>query len=400
MHREDFQIFNNYKSLHKSDLIYIDNTASSLTPDFVIEKMNEYYYLYKSNIDRGLYKSAERATKEYEDSRAKVADFIGAKKDEIIFTSGSTDSSNKSIMMFERYYKKNIEELKSKDEIVLVEESHHSELVPLQEFAKRNNLKIVLGLENLGDKTLLLSCPLASNVTGQIFDVKSIFNKAKSHKIITFCDMTAAAGHIDINVKDIDCDISYFGAHKMCGPSGVGVLYIKHELLNQFEPTSWGGGMVWDVNKDNTSYRSDNRRFEPGTPNIAGVIGLGYAIDYINNITIEKIRNQIEEVTVYALEKISDLEKENKIKVFAEKEINNNIGIISFEVDGVHAHDVAQILADNDIAVRSGHHCAQLFMKKNCVSALTRISLYFYNTKKDVDVFVKGLQKVLDKFQK
>lgn len=400
MHREDFQIFNNYKNQYGIDLVYLDSSASSLTADFVVEKMNEYYFNYRSNIERGLYRTAERATVEYENSRKKVAEFVGADHNEIIFTASSTDSSNKLIRMMEKHMEPHKEYYKTKNEIVLIEESHHSELVPLQEYAKRNNLKIVTGIENIGEKTLIVSCPFASNITGEIFDVKNIFAKAGKVKAFSICDMTAAAGHLDINVKDLGCDAAYFGAHKMCGPTGVGVLYVKHDVLNTMEPVDFGGGIVWEVEKDNTIYRSDNKRFEPGTPNIAGVIGLGAAIDYINKIGLENIRNQVEEVTKYAFEKLVEFEKENKIKIFAEKRVEKNVGIISFEVMGVHAHDVAQILADNGVCVRSGHHCAQLYIKKMCVPALTRASIYFYNTKEDVDQLIKAIEKVIEKFGK
>ena len=440
MHKEDFQIFNNYINAKDNaghlPMVYLDTAASSLTPDYVVKKMNEYYFDYRSNIDRGLYTSATRATFEYEESRKKIAKFINANDDEVIFTSSSTDSSNKLVMMLESYLKETGVINKKGDtegvtlerkEILVSTYSHHSDLVPLQKLAQNNNLNIILCtdeqdfINKISPNTILISCVHASNVTGQIFDVKSIFAKVReiSKNIFTICDMTASVGHINVDVKDIDCDAAYFGAHKMCGPTGVGALYIKREIMRNMFPATFGGGMVSEVLDDVSTYRSDIKRFEAGTGNIAGVIGFGAAVDYINNLGkendrkeveenksgLEIIRNHTKEILDYALSELSKLEESGILKLFIERDTENNIGIISFEVykksgGVIHPHDVAQILADNHVAVRSGHHCAAPLMRKLNVTALTRASFYFYNTKDDVDALIINLKKVQDIFSK
>ena len=270
----------------------------------------------------------------------------------------------------------------------------------------------------------------SSNVTGEIFDVKKIFAKAKSFKlknpkneeeIFTICDMTASAGHIKINVEELCCDAAYFSAHKMCGPTGVGILYIKRNLMREMYPATFGGGMVSEVLSDSSTYRSDIKRFEAGTPNIAGAIGYGAAVDYINNLDIEKIREHTKNILKYAVEELTKLEDRGVVKIFTEKNFEKNIGIISFEVYKkadlrnknyknsdetsnknltIHPHDVAQILADNNIAVRSGHHCAALLMDHLAVTSLTRASFYFYNTKKDVDALIQNIIKTQEVFSK
>lgn len=427
MNKEDFKIFENYKKENidskNNELIYLDSAASSLTPDIVVEKMNEYYFNYRSNIDRGLYKNATRATGEYDEVRKKVAKFFGAEDTEIIWTASATDGSNKLMYMLDGYLKNKI--ASGKNEIVVSEVAHHSDVVALQEFAKRNNLEIKTGFENINEKTLIVSHMLVSNVTGEIFDVKNIFTKSKEVDAFTICDITSAAGHIDVNLHELDMDAAYFSAHKMCGPTGVGVLYIKNKYLNFMSPSTFGGGMVFEVNLEKSNYRSDIKKHEAGTANIAGVIGFGEAINYLENIGIKNIENHVKDLMIYAFEKLQKLEDENKIKIFfeenekiegnkyknLEEKVNNNVGIISFEVykneeEGdvgrkiIHPHDVAQILADNGVAVRSGHHCAQLLMKKFCVPALTRASIYFYNDKNDIDKLIVGIEKVFKVFGK
>lgn len=426
--KKDFQIFENYKKENKKEMVFLDSAASSLTPDCVISKMNEYYFKYRSNIDRGLYKSAERATYEYEKAREKVAKFLNVTNEEIIFTGGSTISSNNLIIMFENYYKQKIEKfnLIDKNKIIVSNFSHHSDLLPIQEFVKRNNLELVYinndqdAIKNIDQKTLLVSIPIVSNVTGKIFDIESISKKVKQFNAFIFCDMTAAIGHIKLDINKLNIDGAYFAAHKMCGPTGVGVLYIKRELSRQMYPSFFGGGMVWEVSANDSNYRSDIKRFEGGTANIAGVIGLGAAVDYIDRMGIENIENYIKDLTSYAIQKMENLNSVNKyenkndlyniknglksdiqfIKLYTEKNLSRNAGIISFNIKDIHSHDVAQILADNHIAVRAGHHCAQPLMKSLCVPALTRVSFYLYNDKKDIDFLIDGLKKVKEVFNK
>lgn len=401
MHKSDFEIFNS-----NDGLVYLDNAATSQMPNQVLDKITEYYKGYKSNIDRGQYGIAAKATDEYEAARLKVAKFIKADKEEIIFTSGATDSANKLVMMFDKYLAPQISN--GRTEVVVPSTVHNSDLLPLQEFAIRNNLKIVYGMENISDKTLIVSHMYASNVTGEVYDVQGIFKKAKSFNAFTICDATAAAGHININVEDSNIDALYFSAHKMCGPSGVGVLYISRGIMRDLYPVSVGGGMVWQVGEQKSEYRSDAKRYEPGTPNISGVIGLGASIDYINSIGIVSIRESVENVIRYGLVELGKLESASKLKLYVARDAKNNVGIISFELyairDGkrivIHPHDVAEILARENIAVRAGHHCAQTFMSASSVDALTRASFYFYNSKEDVNRLILGLEKVIEVFSK
>lgn len=400
MNKEDFKIFKNHK-----DLIYLDNAAASQTPSIVVEKMVDYYTNYRSNIDRGEYKIAERATAEYDSVRQKVAKFIYAENDEIIFTSGATDSSNKLILMLEKLFENSAYDSNiQKDEIVISRAAHHSDIVPLQEYAKRKGFKVLYGDQNISEKTLIVSHVLVSNITGEIFDVKETFAKSKKFKAFTICDATAAVGHMIVNVKELGADSLYFSAHKMCGPTGVGVLYIRRDMLRSMEPAAYGGGMVWEVTECKSSYRSDVKKFEAGTSNIAGVIGLGAAIDYLENIGLENIHKYIQDLTSYTLKKLEALEAQKKIKVFASRVINKNIGIVSFEVykksgEVIHSHDVAQVLGDASIAVRAGHHCSKLLINELSVESLTRVSLYFYNTKNDVDMLINTLEKVFEIFK-
>lgn len=386
MNREDFSIFANYKDEHGKDLVYLDTAASSLTPDIVVNTMNEYYFKYRSNIDRGLYKSAATATGKYNEAREVVAEFFNSEVDEVIFTSGSTDGSNKLVRMLEQLVTPN------KNKILVSKFAHHSDLVPLQELAKRNNLTISAHtfeeMEQLIDgDTFIVSCPIASNVTGEIFDVAKLAEKAKAFGAYIISDATAASGHIDINFKHINLDAVYMSAHKMCGPTGVGALIIKRNLLRNLRPVTFGGGMVWEVNEAESSYRSDVRAHEAGTAGIAEVIGFAAAIKYIQDNNILSQNSHIADLVEYAISKLSELSD-----VQVHSNINNNVGIVSFSVSGIHPHDIAEILGRHEIAMRAGHHCAQLAMQHLKVNALSRVSFYFYNTKQDIDSFIEALK--------
>lgn len=414
MNREDFKIFKNYEKKNSAKLVYFDNASTSQIPNQVVESMNDYYTNHKSNIDRGLYKIEEISTEKYEVSRKKVASFLSVENDEVVFTAGATDSSNKLMLLTEKHLSKYPELYKTKNEILVSVSTHHSELLPLQEYAKRNNLiiKILNNLEEfekeITEKTLLVSMQLVSNVTGLILkkeSVKDIIAKCKAVHAFSVLDISAAVGHMNVNLKDLDCDAAYFSAHKMCGPSGVGVLFIKRVYSRDMLPIYVGGGMVGEVHQLESSYRSDVKAFEAGTQNIPGVIGFTTAVDYLDSIGLENIYKHNQKLLKYFYEKLENSKLEsgekikNKIKIYSEKNLENNIGIISFAVDDVHAHDVAQILADNNVCVRSGHHCAALLMKKLEVSSLTRASFYFYNTEEDIDLFFIALEKVINKFK-
>ncbi len=418
MNKEDFPIFKNIPNL-----VYLDNASTSQTPDKVLDAMNYYYTHHKSNIDRGLYKIEQDSSLKYEEARKKVATFVNVENDEVIFTSGSTDASNKLVLLLEKYFK-NLENkgklnTDTKNEILILNTTHNSDLIPLQEYAKRNNLKIKIEdieniLENITERTFIVSAQLVSNVTGKIFEFKNIFLKAKEMHAFSVCDITAAAGHIAIDLKDLGCDAAYFSAHKMCGPTGVGALFIKREYTRNMEPVFFGGNMVSRVvnnNFSNNEYRSDIKLFESGTQNIAGVIGLAAATDYLQDksygLGLENIFDHNQKLLKYfyeSLEKEENKDVKNSIEIYSEKDLEKNIGIISFNIknnkgDAIHAHDVAQILAGDNICVRSGKHCADLFLQESNIVASTRISFYFYDTEQDIDLFFISLKKVIQKFK-
>lgn len=407
--KKDFSLFENYRAEHKDHFIYLDSAASSLTPDVVIDTMNAYYTEYRSNIDRGLYKTAQRATQNYEHSRKRIANHINANDDELILTGGSTLSSNMLVQMLERYFEKQTQkgdQKENKSEIIVSIYAHHSDLLPLQEYAKRKSLRLQYAqseseaINLINEHTLLVSCPLASNVTGEIFDIASIAYKAKTVNAYLISDMTAAVGHTEINVKGLGIDAGYFSMHKACGPTGVGALYMRRDLLRDMDPTLFGGGMVWEVGEISSSYRSDVKRFEAGTANIAGVIGSGSGIEYIESIGIHTIRDHIETITEYAMIELEKLEKEGLITLYAKRDVKQNVGIISFDVKGIHPHDVAEILGELHIAIRAGHHCTQPLMRHLEVKALNRASFYIYNTKEDIDMLVAGIRQVVRIFKK
>ncbi len=420
--KKDFKIFENYKNKNNSVLTYLDTAASSLTPKVVTDKLLEYYEEYRSNIDRGLYKTAIDATSEYDAVRAKTGNFIGADSEDIIFTSGSTAASNMLINLIEKHmsdYRDSagVNLYLEKDEILVSVYAHHSDLVPLQEYAKRNNLKIKMispdekmeskansqeylekFINSINEKTLLVSHPLVSNVTGEIFDIKKISEEANKIKAFFVSDMTSAAGHISIDVKDLGIHAGYFSPHKMCGPTGVGVLYLDRNYSRTMTPVNFGGGMVWEVSDESSTYRSDVKVFEAGTPSIADVIAFAAAIDYVGEIGILNIKEHVKDLVEYAKKEFID-NFDGKIKVYA-SETGDNAGIISFDVLGIHPHDVAEVLSRDSVCVRAGHHCAQPLMRHYGLPALSRVSFYIYNDKADVDTLINSLKKVFEVFKK
>lgn len=397
--KKDFVVFENNK-----ELVYLDSAASSQTPESVVQRMDEYYRSYRSNIHRSMYKAGERATSNYEQARDKVSNFIGASKDEIVFTSGSTMSINMLMYSLEQYL--NLEE---GDEIVTTVMEHHSNLIPLQELAKRKSL--ILKHINITDdfnldyteaeklitnKTKIISVSLASNVLGTINDINKLSKMARSVGAVVVCDATKAVGHINVDVKELDCDFLVFSGHKMCGPTGIGILYGKKEILEKIPPSIFGGGIVENVNLQDAIYNSTPTCFEAGTPNIAGAIGLGGAVDYIEGVGAENIHKYIEDLVDYAIQQLGSI---GGVKIFSQKDIEKNIGIVSFSVDGIHPHDIAEIAGRDDVALRAGHHCAQPLMEILGVSALVRASFYLYNNKSDIDALFEVIKKAQNIFK-
>ncbi len=396
--KEDFPIFKNNKNL-----IYLDNAATSQRPKQVIDSIKDFYENSNANINRGLYTLSEEATKKYNESRKIISDFINANEKEIIFTRNTTESINllsytiKSIIP------------KGKDEIVLTEMEHHSNLIPWQQLAKRNNMKLkfikiksdfTLDIEDakqkITDKTAILSIVHISNTLGTINPVKELIKiaKEKGKNILTIVDAAQSISHIKIDVEDLDCDFLAFSSHKMLGPTGIGVLYGKISLLEKLEPFNFGGGMIKSVSYEDAIWNTVPEKFEAGTQNIGETIGLAEAIEYIKKIGINNIEKWERELMIYALEKIKKIEG---IKIY-NAGIKNTSSILSFNLKNIHSHDIASLLNDYGIAIRAGHHCAMPLMKKLGISGTARASLCFYNTYEDIDKFVKALNEINKKF--
>lgn len=391
--KKDFPIFQNHP-----DISYLDSAASSQTPAAVISAMDDYYSKYRSNIHRGLYGLSEKATNVYEEAREEIASFLGAGKEEIIFTPGSTWSSNMLALSLE-----DSKILKEGGNIVTSVMEHHSSLIPVQKLSEKTGreLRFITINEEMAlrqdeaekiidSKTALVSVSLASNVLGTMNDVKKIAELAGKNGALFMVDATSAVGHMPINVKDIGCDFLFFSGHKMLGPTGVGVLYGKKELLEKMEPAVFGGGMVSEVSRSGASWSELPNRFEPGTPNVSGVIGLAEAVRYLKNIGLKNIKEHTGKLVSLA---IKELEAIPGVKILAEKNPEKNIGIVSFVLDGVHPHDVSEILGRGSVAVRGGHHCAMPLMKELGVKATNRASFYLYNEEKDIKALVDGVKK-------
>lgn len=398
MNKSDFPIFDTNPELH-----FLDTAATSQTPSEVLDAVHAYYLAYRASTHRGLYAEAERATTAYENARASVAAFIGVHPDEIVFTSGATASANMLTYALEHTL-----ELSEGDEILVSITEHHSSLVPLQKLAERKNLVlkyVELARELNGEltreldydpvasliteRTKLVSVMLASNVLGTIHDVARITDLAHEVRAKVLCDATAAVGHIPVTARELGVDFLYFSGHKMCGPTGIGVLYGARRELGELEPGFYGGGMVDDVSRESASWCTVPARFEAGTPNIAGAIGLGRACAYLDGIGVDKIHEHVRELTAYLQEKLSAIDGVTVFSAVPE----HNVGIASFTLEGVHPHDVAAVAASKNVAVRAGHHCALPLHSALSLNSTTRASLYLYNIKEDIDTLALSIEE-------
>lgn len=395
--KKDFPIFKNNKGL-----VYLDNSATSQRPRVVIDSITDFMKKENANISRGVYDLAEKSTEKFEDARKIVAEFIGATEKEVIFTKGTTNSINMIPGMIKDLISR------GKREIVLTEMEHHSNLIPWQAFAKRNKMKLkfikmkkdfTLDLddakEKITSKTAIVSLTHVSNILGTINPIEQIVSLAKSKNAYTIIDAAQSAPHIKINVKEIDCDFLAFSSHKMLGPFGIGILYVKEDLLKKLSPVEFGGGMVKDSDFDKVKFKDYPEKFEAGTQNISGIIGLAAAIRYLEEIGLDDIENWEKRLLRYALSKIKDIEG---ISVY-NPGVNNSTGILSFNIAGVHPHDVASLLNEDGIAIRAGHGCAIPLIKKMKVDGVCRASFYFYNTSEDIDKLIEGITKIKEKFQ-
>ena len=396
--RQDFPILKRKINGNKT-LVYLDNAATTQKPMSVINAICNYYMNYNSNIHRAVHQLAEEATLEYEKTREKVARFVNARStDEIIFTRNATEAIN---LISYSWARTNIRKY---DKVVLTEIEHHSNIVPWQILSQEKGSKLeYVGIDgngylNLADykrylqsnKVKLISVSHMSNVLGTIVPINEIIKMAHDKQVPVLVDGAQSVPHMQVDVQDMDCDFMAFSAHKMLGPTGVGVLYVKREILNEMLPFIGGGDMIKEVHKHETRYNDLPYKFEGGTPNIADVIGFGAAIDYLNKIGMDKVREHEMDVTNYAIEALADLKG---VSIYGPFNPNHRGGVVSFNVGDIHPHDLATIMNDHGIAIRSGHHCAQVLMERLDVIATSRTSFYIYNTKEEVDVFINALDE-------
>ncbi len=399
-YKEDFPILK--QKVKGKPLIYLDNSATTQKPKQVIQAITEYYEKYNANAHRGVHELSMRASEAYEHAHQVVADYINAQFEEIIFTKGTTDSIN---LLAYSLGKK----LKKDDEIILSEMEHHSNFVPWQQIAHEKGAKIKLipltkdyrldlkTAEKLITKnTKIISIVHCSNVLGTINPIKSIAkmaHKVGAHMIV---DAAQSLPHIKIDIKELDCDFLAFSGHKMFAPTGIGVLYGKKQLLEKLDPYQYGGGMIREVTLKKTTWNDLPWKFEAGTPNIEGAIGLAKAIEYIQSIGIENIDKYNQELTKYALKQLSNIKG---LTIIGPKENKERIAVISFTLENIHPHDVGEILNQEGIAIRGGNHCAIPLMTSLKINGTNRVSFHIYNTKNDIDNLVKAIEKAQDLFK-
>jgi cysteine desulfurase / selenocysteine lyase len=399
--RKHFPILD--QEVNGKTLVYLDSAATSQKPLSVIEAVNKYYREYNSNVHRGVHTLGTKATDGYEGSREKVRKFINAAStEEIIFTRGTTTSLNTVAASYGRA------NLSEGDEIVISYMEHHSNIIPWQQIAKQTGATLkYLPLQEDGSisleearatitsNTKIVSVMHVSNVLGVINPVKELAAIAHENGAIMVVDGAQGAPHIKIDVQDLDCDFYAFSGHKMCAPTGIGVLYGKKKHLENMEPIEFGGEMIDFVDLYDSTWKELPWKFEGGTPIIAGAIGLGAAIDFLEEIGLDHIEAHEHKLAAYALEKMSTIEG---ITIYGPKNASQRAGVVTFNLDDVHPHDVATVLDADGIAVRAGHHCAQPLMRWLKASATARASFYLYNTEEDIDKLVEGLVKTKEYF--
>ena len=394
------QIRNDFPAYRKKDgnFIYLDSASTSQKPEFVIDAISSYYSSYAANIHRALYEIGEKATDKYEKVREKVKQFINVPDSHVvIFTGGTTESINLIA------YAWGSNNLRNGDQILITEMEHHSNIVPWQLLCSRSNASLnyipiikdgtlELGKlkENILPKTKLISLTHQSNVFGTINPLNNIIDEAKKIGAITVIDGAQAVPHMKVDIKKLGCDFYAFSGHKMLGPTGVGVLIARKNILEEIDPFMGGGEMINSVNMDESTWNEVPWKFEAGTPNIAQVIGLGAAIDYIQKIGIENIHQHEQELLHYGL----DLLDQNKDVTLYGK-ADNRGAVIPFNLENIHPHDLAKFLDTDGICIRAGHHCAQPIMNKLGVSATARASFYLYNTKEDIEKLVESINKTV-----
>ncbi|MBC2346817.1 cysteine desulfurase [Listeria welshimeri] len=399
--RADFPILD--QEINEKPLAYLDNAATSQKPKQVIEALTHYYEFDNANVHRGVHTLAARATDAYESARVKVAKFIHAREvAEIIFTRGTTSAIN---LVVDSYAEANIE---AGDEIVISYLEHHSNLIPWQQLAKRKGavlkyieleedgtISVEQAKKTISEKTKIVALAHVSNVLGTITPIREIAAIAHKCGAVILVDGAQAVPHMEVNVVDLDADFYAFSGHKMMAPTGIGALYGKRELLDAMEPTEFGGEMIDFVELYDSTWKELPWKFEAGTPIIGGAIALGAAIDYLAEVGLANIHAHEQELASYAIEEMSKIDG---ITIYGPKDASKRCGLVTFNLEGAHPHDIATILDEDGIAIRAGHHCAQPLMKWLDVSSTARASFYIYNTKEEIDALIDGLKLTKEYF--
>jgi cysteine desulfurase / selenocysteine lyase len=397
--REDFPILK--KKVHDKNLVYLDNAATTQKPNYVIDKVNEYYTTMNANIHRGVHALSQEATEAFEGARIQIKQFINALgKNQIIFTRGTTEAIN---LVSSSYGRENV---KAGDEIIISHMEHHSNIVPWQLLCKEKNAKLrIIPVDDEGEliyeefeklvnkRTKFISIVYVSNSLGTINPVKDIINYAHQFNIPVLVDAAQAVNHLRVDVQDLDCDFLAFSGHKIYGPTGIGALYGKVELLEAMPPYQGGGDMISKVTFEETTYNELPHKFEAGTPDIAGAIGLGAAIEYVTKIGIDNIKDHENSLLEYATQRIALVPGLRIIGTAKEK-----TSVLSFVLENIHPHDIGTFLDFEGVAIRTGHHCTQPLMQRFNIPATSRASFAMYNTKEEVDVLVNGLKKIIEVF--
>lgn len=400
--RKDFPIL--FQEVNDEPLVYLDNAATTQKPTQVLDVLRHYYENDNANVHRGVHTLAERATEDYENSREKVRAFINAKETaEVLFTRGTTTGLN----WLARSYGDSF--IKEGDEIVISYMEHHSNIIPWQQLVERKGailrylpltdegfIDMTAAKEIINEKTAIVSLAYVSNVLGVINPIKELAEMAHAHDAVMIVDGAQAAPHMTVDVQALDADFFAFSGHKMCGPTGIGVLYGKRNWLEQMEPVEFGGEMIDFVNLYDSTWKELPWKFEAGTPNIAGAIALGGAIDYLNEIGMESIHHYEQELVAYVLPKLQEI---GGVTIYGPQDHEQHTGVIAFNLDGIHPHDVATALDMEGVAVRAGHHCAQPLMNYLNLPATARASFYFYNTKEDADRLIEAIQATKEFFK-
>ncbi|MCS4539527.1 MAG: cysteine desulfurase [Thaumarchaeota archaeon] len=399
--RADFPILK--RKVNGKRLVYLDNAATTQKPNVVLDALSDFYSNHNANIHRAVHQLSIEATEAYEKARSKAAAFIKCKSEEVIFTRGTTESINLVRFAWAE------ERMKKDDLVVLTKMEHHSNIVPWQLVAQKTHAKVkyvdldedgILNMDEferaMNDSPKLVAFTHCSNVLGTINDAAMLVRKARKAGATTLVDAAQSVPHMPVDVSQIGCDFLAFSGHKMLGPTGIGVLYGRKALLEDMEPFQGGGDMIKEVHLTGAKWNDVPYKFEAGTTNFADAVGLGVAIDYLSSVGMQKVRDHEVELLKYATE---ETEKVGGLTIYGPRDAARRGGVLSFNVEGIHPHDMASILDEEGVAIRSGHHCAQPLMERLDVTATNRASFYLYNSYDDVDVLVGGLKKAKRMFE-